>query len=153
MNVMFLCLENVCRSPLAEGILKKMYSENGIKGIVESAGFESFNINDCPDERAAKVAALHKIDITSKRAKLFSEKDFDRFDHIYVMDLKSMQDVKDFTRGEHDLNKVDYLMNLIEPGKDLSIADPYEKGFDECEKVFELIEKACKAITQKAILD
>lgn len=153
MNVMFLCLENVCRSPLAEGILKKMYSENGIKGVVESAGFESFNINDSPDERAAKVAALHKIDITSKRAKLFSEKDFDRFDHIYVMDLKSMQDVKDFTRGEHDLNKVDYLMNLIEPGKDLSIADPYEKGFDECEKVFELIEKACKAITQKAILD
>ncbi len=153
MNVMFLCLENVCRSPLAEGVLKRMYSENGIKGIVESAGFESFNINDFPDERAAKVAALHKIDITSKRAKLFSEEDFDRFDHIYVMDLKSMQDVKDFARGEYDLNKVDYLMNLIEPGKNLSIADPYEKGFDECEKVFELIEKACRTITQRAILD
>ncbi len=153
MNVMFLCLGNVCRSPLAEGILKKVFAESGIEGNVDSAGFESFNINDSPDERAVKVAAMQKIDISSKRAKLFSEKDFDRFDRIYVMDLKSMQDVQDFARDAHDMNKVDYLMNLIEPGKNISIPDPYEKGFDECEKVFELIEKACKIIAERAVLD
>lgn len=153
MNVMFLCLDNICRSPIAEGILKKMYSEKGVNGNIESAGFESFNINDFPEERAVKIAGLHGIDLTSKKAKLFTVEDFDRFDSIFVMDLKSMQDATDFARNENDLVKVDYLMNLLEPGKNLSIADPYAKGFDESEKVFEILEKACKKITENALLD
>jgi protein-tyrosine phosphatase len=153
MNVMFLCLGNICRSPIAEGILRKKFLENNVSGSIESAGFESFNINDAPEERAVKIAALHGIDITSKKAKLFTEDDFDRFDKIFVMDLKSMQDAKDFARNENDLGKLDYLMNLLEPGKNLSIADPYNSGFDECEKVFEIMDKACEKITEIALKD
>lgn len=150
MNILFVCLGNICRSPMAEGILKKMYLEKGINGTVESAGFESFHINDAPDPRAIKVAKSRGIDISQKKARLFLKADFDRFDHIYVMDTLNMNDVQELVRNENDLKKVDYLMNLIEPGSNKTVPDPFLSGIEDCEKVFLTLEKACQKIVQLA---
>lgn len=152
MNILFVCLGNICRSPMAEGILKKIFREKALKGKVESAGFESFHINEPPDPRAVQVAANHGIDISKKQARLFRKVDFDHFDHIYVMDTQNMNDVKDLARKEVDLQKIDYLMNVIEPGSNKVIPDPYLSGLEDCEKVFELMEKACQKIAEKALL-
>ncbi len=106
MNILFVCLGNICRSPMAEGILKKIYTEKGIKGTVDSAGFESFHINDMPDPpRAINVAKSYGIDISQKKARIFLKADFDRFDRIYVMDVKNMNDVLELARNDNDRKK------------------------------------------------
>jgi protein-tyrosine phosphatase len=150
MNVLFVCMGNICRSPMAEGLLRKLYAENSIPGEVDSAGFESFHINDPPDERALAVAMNHQIDISAKRARLFIEDDFDRFDRIYVMDTQNMEDVQGVARNEQDLSKVDYLLNVVSPGKNLTVPNPYFSGMDDCGKVFYIMKTACLKIAEEA---
>ncbi len=149
MNVLFVCLGNICRSPMAEGLLRKLYQESNIEGIVESAGFESFHINDAPDERALMVAREHQIDISDKKARLFTIDDFDRFDKIYVMDTQNMEDVQKVARNENDLNKVDYLLNVLHPGKNLTVPNPYFSGIEDCSKVFTIMKDACVKIVEE----
>lgn len=148
MNVLFICLGNICRSPMAEGILKKLYKEKNLEGIIESAGFESFHINEPPDDRAISVARAHQIDISGHKARLFTANDFDRFDHIYVMDTQNMRDVRDASDNEEDMEKVDYLLNVLEPGKNLTVADPYNSGIEDCEAVFDKLYLACEKICE-----
>lgn len=150
MNVLFVCLGNICRSPMAEGILKKLFKENKLQGIIESAGFESFHINEPPDERAISVAHEHQIDIKGHKARLFTANDFDRFDRIYVMDTQNMRDVRDVADNEEDMRKVDYLLNVLEPGKNLTVADPYNSGIEDCEAVFNTLFRACEKIFESA---
>lgn len=150
MNVLFVCLGNTCRSPLAEGILKKMYAGAGIDALVESAGFESYNINESPDSSAANVAIKHGIDLSQKRARLFSPEDFDKFDKIYVMDGHNMQDVSMMARTEKDMEKVDFLLNVLDKSQNHYIQDPYRGGIDDYEKVYELMTKACERILLQA---
>jgi protein-tyrosine phosphatase len=145
MNILFVCLGNICRSPMAEGILKKLYRDHNIKGVVESAGFESFHINDHPDKRSIQVARKHGIDISKKQARLFRKEDFDVFDRIYVMDALNMSDVSEIA-NEEQMKKVDYLMNVLEPGSNKVIPDPFTSGIEDCEKVFQLMESACQKL-------
>jgi protein-tyrosine phosphatase len=148
MRILFVCLGNVCRSPLAEGILKDKLEKNNISAKVESAGFESYHINEHPDKRAIKVAKKNGIDITDYSCRLFTTEDFDRFDRIYVMEAANFRDVKYFARNDDDLNKVRFLMSVIS-GKNEPIPDPYfgdEEGFD---KTFEMLDKACEKIVEK----
>ena len=95
MNILFVCLGNICRSPLAEGILKSKIKDQNI--IIESAGFESYHINEPPDPRAIKVANDHGLSISENRCRLFIADDFDKFDVIYVMD-----EGKITASGRHD---------------------------------------------------
>lgn len=150
MNILFVCLGNICRSPMAEGILKKIFTERGINGTVDSAGFESFHINDMPDPRAINVAKSYGIDISQKRARIFLKADFDRFDRIYVMDVKNMNDVLELARNDNDRKKVDYLMNIIEPGSNKTVPDPFLSGIEDCDKVYKILEKACQKIALQA---
>lgn len=151
MNVLFVCLGNICRSPIAEGILKRLYEQNGLDGNVESAGFESFHINDSPDPRAIQVCLQHGIDISQKKARLFREEDFQLFDHIFVMDQKNYQDVIEAAVNEADKKKVDFLLNLTNPGKNHPVPDPYYKGIDDCESVFDMMSKACEVLVKDVI--
>ena len=147
MNVLFVCLGNVCRSPMAEGLLRKKFEENNIEGFVDSAGFESFTINEAPDKRAVKVAKKFGVEVSGK-ARLFLKSDFDKFDKIYVMDTLNYRDVKDLARSKSDFEKVDYLLNVLHPGKNETVPDPFLQGEHECRIIYDLLDKATTKIVE-----
>ncbi len=149
MNVLFVDLGNVCRSPLAEIILKKKFKENNIQGEVDSAGFESFNINEPPDKRIFEIAKKNGY-LAEGKARIFLKEDFGRFDKIFVMDTKNYNDVMALAKTDKDKARVDYLLNVLGNGKNRTVPDPYNSGIKDCEAVFKLIEKATDKIVALA---
>ena len=146
MKILMVCLGNICRSPLAQGVLESKNS--GI--FVDSAGFEAFHQGDPPDTRAQRTARNHGIDISGQRQRLFRVEDFDKFDKIYVMDEMNYRDVSREARyGSGDMEKVDYILNEIYPGENRSVPDPYYGGQDGFEKVYEMLDAACDRIVSK----
>ncbi|MBS4056332.1 MAG: low molecular weight phosphotyrosine protein phosphatase [Bacteroidales bacterium] len=149
MNVLFVCQGNTCRSPLAEGILKKLYHRSGISGLVDSAGFSPENEGASPNPLAVAVAMEHGIRIEDKRARTFQQEDFTRFDIIYVMDQPVMDQVVAMARSNVAMEKVDFLMNLCNPEQNTAVPDPYNAGAIAYNSVYSLIEKACIQLENK----
>jgi len=149
MNVLFVCLGNVCRSPIAEALLRKKYAENGIEAEVCSAGFEPYHINKAPDEKAIKTGKFYGLNI-SGQARLFIKSDFDRFDKIFAMDAQNYSDIIELARTKADVDKVDLIMNSIEPGKNKTLPDPFHSGVDNCHTVYKLLDKATDEILKEA---
>lgn len=148
MNILFVCSGNICRSPIAEALLKKKYQENNIDGVVDSAGFSPTTINEQPDPRAISAAKEQGIEL-SGCSRIFLKKDFDRFDQIYVMDTKNYREVKELARNKEDKAKVDYLMNVIEPGKNKIVPDPIHSGTTEFKEVFSILDKITSQIADE----
>jgi protein-tyrosine phosphatase len=146
MKILFVCLGNICRSPLAEGILRKKFDERGIRGVIASAGFEPYHEGQHPDPRSVATAKNHGIDISDKVARLFTEDDFDYYDRIYVMDARNHADVMRVARNVKDRGKVDFLMNMAHEGQNMEVPDPYYGGSDGFEKVYRLMDLACEKI-------
>jgi protein-tyrosine phosphatase len=142
----------MCRSPLAEGLLKHILKLNNIDAEVDSAGFEAYHINESPDDRAITKAREKGIDISKKRVRLFTREDFDNFDKIYVMDTLAYRNALYFARNEKDVLKVDYLMNVIKPGRNESIPDPFFRSLTLTDETFEILHQACSKIAD-AIAD
>jgi protein-tyrosine phosphatase len=133
---------------MAEGILKDKLLKLNIPAFIDSAGFERFHVGDAPDERAVVTLRKRGIDITGHTSRLFSAKDFERFDKIYVMDSWHFSNVSQLAR-EKDLRKVDYIMNLIHPGRNQDVEDPWYDGLNAFEKVYEQLDQACTALAGK----
>ncbi|MCC6462026.1 MAG: low molecular weight phosphotyrosine protein phosphatase [Saprospiraceae bacterium] len=142
MRILMVCLGNICRSPLAEGILKQKIHEQGLNWTVDSAGTGFWHAGELPDRRSILVARQHGIDITDQRARQFQPADFDRFDHILVMDVHNFQDVTRLAAADTQREKVELILNFLHPGDDLSVPDPYydDNGFEE---VFQMLDAAC----------
>jgi len=144
------CMGNICRSPLAEGILRHKINKKGIMGVeVDSAGMEYFHVGDSPDSRAIAMAKKHRIDISAHRARLFQKSDFEMYDKIYVMDAMNYRDVMYYAHNDSDRQKVDYLMNADKPGENLNVPDPWYGGMIDFERAFQLIDIACEKIVEK----
>jgi protein-tyrosine phosphatase len=139
----------MCRSPLAEGLLKHILKLNNIDAEVDSAGFEAYHINESPDDRAVNKARERGIDISKKRVRLFTRDDFDLFDKIYVMDTLAYRNALYFARDDNDRMKVDYLMNVINPGRNESIPDPFFRNTTVTDETFDLLHTACSRIAQE----
>ena len=139
----------MCRSPLAEGLLKHILKLNNIDAEVDSAGFEAYHINESPDDRAVRKARERGIDISKKRVRLFTREDFDNFDKIYVMDTLAYRNALYFARNEKDVMKVDYLMNVIKPGRNESIPDPFFRNLTVTDETFEILHQACNKIAEE----
>jgi protein-tyrosine phosphatase len=149
MKILMVCLGNICRSPLAEGILQDKAFKAGLKWSVESAGTNSYHIGEAPHPLSQKVATQHGIDICNQRKRLFTPEDFDRFDKIYALAKDVLYDMKWIAKNKFDESKVDLLMNELYPGKNRDVPDPWdgpEKGYHEA---YKLIEAACEKIIQK----
>ncbi len=151
-SVLMVCLGNICRSPLAEGVLRHKLELAGITTIlVDSAGTSDYHIGDPPDLRSIKNASTHKIDISKLRGRQFTIADFDLFDLIFVMDASNYQNVLSLARNESDKNKVDLLLNAKWPGKNIAVPDPYYGDGDGFENVYKLVAEACDEIVKKAV--
>ena len=146
MKVLFVCLGNICRSPLAKGILRDKARKNGLRIEVDSAGFEAYHVGEGADPRSLQVAARHDIDISDHIARRFKTSDFDNYDRIYVMDSNNYQDVMGVSRDESDREKVDFMLNLSHPGQDRAVPDPYYGGKDGFENVFRMLDQACEVL-------
>lgn len=144
------CLGNICRSPLAEGILRHKAEKAGLhQWVIDSAGTETFHVGEPPHHLSQKVARLNGIDICDQRARQFSSEDFKRFDKIYAMSEDVLTEIRRMSNGVFDASKIDLLLNELHPGKNKSVPDPWygtEPGFHE---VYALIEKACDRIISK----
>lgn len=145
MRILCVCLGNICRSPLAEGILKEKIKQYDLDWTVDSAGTGSWHIGERPDPRSIRVALQHGIDITDQRARQFKQSDFDRFDLILAMDGSNFRDILQKARSEEDRKKVHLILDFLFPGKHESVPDPYwdDDGF---ETVFQLLDKACDGV-------
>ena len=109
------CLGNICRSPLAEGIMLKLIKENNINMRVDSAGTSNYHVDEAPDQRTIANAAKHNVDLKPLRARQFKASDFDKFDKIYVMDKSNMANVLALATTKEHKAKVDLLLNASNP--------------------------------------
>ena len=149
MKILMVCLGNICRSPLAEGILENEVKKAGLSWQVESAGTNGYHIGEAPHRLSQKVARLNGIDICNQRARQFVKEDFDRYDKIYALADDVIDEIKWIAKEKFNSNKVDLLLNELYPGEDRSVPDPWygpEPGYHE---VYKLIDEACKAIIRK----
>lgn len=143
------CLGNICRSPMAEGIMRAKIEKYNLQVEVDSAGFESFHNGDAPDFRATRVMKQNGIDISEQKARLFRESDFDIFDQIYVMDSNNFKDVKSMANSQDQMKKVDYILNVSYPGSNKPVPDPYYGGNDGFETTYKLLDAATELIAIK----
>jgi protein-tyrosine phosphatase len=141
------CLGNICRSPLAEGILKSKVDSQLIK--VDSAGTSATLEGELPDPRSIEVAQNNNIDITDQRSRPFRKSDFSEFDFIYVMDQENYQNVLKLSPSEEARKKVSLILNSLSPETNAEVPDPYYGGSSGFKNVFEMLDKACEQIAKE----
>lgn len=146
MKVLMVCLGNICRSPLAEGILKSKVDATKI--FVDSAGTGGYHIGNAPDPRSIKVAHEHGLDISSQTCRKFTVSDFDAFDFIYAMDKSNYANIISLARNNDEVEKVKLILNEISLS-DKEVPDPYYDAEDGFEKVFQMIDQACDRIAAR----
>ena len=146
-KVLMVCLGNICRSPLAQGILQSKINSKDI--YVDSAGTAAYHVGNLPDDRSIAVAKKYGIDITNQRARKFVVEDFDKFDFIYAMDESNCQNILSLARNNEDKTKVHLILNESSPVQNSSVPDPYYGGNDGFESVFQMLNEACTTIASK----
>ena len=145
-KILMVCLGNICRSPIAEGILKSKLDANF---IVESAGTAAYHVGNKPDPRSIAVARQNGLNITNQRARKFNKEDFEEFDIIYAMDNSNYQNIIALAENDQQKDKVKLILNESFPEKNLDVPDPYyggEKGF---ENVYNMLDNACEIIAKR----
>jgi protein-tyrosine phosphatase len=148
-KILMVCLGNICRSPLAEGILASKLPAN--KFTVDSAGTGSWHIGHPPDERSINIAKKYGINISNQKGRQFATSDFDTFDYIYVMDNSNYNDVIELSNNQEHKNKVLLILNELFPDENVDVPDPYyglPNGFDA---VYNMLNETCDIIAKKLI--
>jgi protein-tyrosine phosphatase len=146
MKILMVCLGNICRSPLAEGILQDKISKAGLNWEVDSAGTNGCHLGQAPHPLSQKVARLHGIDISRQVCRQFIKEDFNRFDKIYAMAADVVDEIKYISRAEFTGGKVDLLLNEKYPGQNREVPDPWYGAEPGYHSVFDLIDKACEQL-------
>jgi len=147
MKILMVCLGNICRSPLAEGILTQMAADQGMNWEVDSAGTSSWHVGQPPHQGSIQVASKNGIDITQQKARQFSPQDFNNFDLILAMDTENYNNILALAPQEIQKDKVKLILNYSNPGMNMAVPDPYiTGGFEE---VYSLLNDACKQLLNK----
>jgi len=146
-SVLFVCLGNICRSPVAEGVftaalVQRFGASEAARWKVDSAGTSGYHAGEAPDPRSQASARLHGIDISSQRSRSFSMIDFSDFDHILVMDSSNHSNVLAMTDNLEARSKVALMLDASFPGQNKPVPDPYNGGDHGFEQVYQLLAQA-----------
>ena len=143
-RILMVCLGNICRSPLAHGILESKLPTDKFK--VDSAGTGNYHIGKLPDHRSIATAKAKGLDITTQRCRQFEISDFDNFDIIYVMDQSNYENVVKLARDEDDISKVKLILQDDSPTSPQEVPDPYWGESQDFDEVYTLLDDACEKI-------
>lgn len=149
MRVLMVCLGNICRSPLAEGVLAQKVQERGLNWEIDSAGTNGYHTGEAPHRLSQKVARLNGIDISAQRSRMFTKEDLQSFDLIYAMATDVIFSMKRIAGKHFDATKVKLLLDELHPGENMDVPDPWygeESGYHE---VYKMIDEACDAIVER----
>ncbi len=146
-KVLMVCLGNICRSPLAQGILESKVNPDLV--YVDSAGTAGYHEGNPPDSRSIKVGLKNGIDISHQTSRKFNVDDFEKFDIIYAMDASNFQNIRRLARSKEDEQKVRMILNEVDNQANNSVPDPYYGGVRGFDKVYEMLDKACEIISNK----
>jgi low molecular weight protein-tyrosine phosphatase len=146
-KILMVCLGNICRSPLAEGILQSKLSKEDF--FVDSAGTGNWHVDQGPDKRSIQTAKNRGLDITNQRGRQINKADFDTFDYIYVMDSSNYKNVIAIAPNEQAKSKVKMILSELFSDKNIDVPDPYYGGQNGFEQVYDMLDKACEIIAKK----
>ena len=148
-KILMVCLGNICRSPIAEGILRDKAEKADLDILIDSAGTSNYHIGDHPDKRTILNAKRHQIDISHLCARQFTVADFDKFDYIFAMDNNNYESLIEFADTREQEQKIHLLMEFAGLGLRRSVPDPYYGNLSDFENVFQMLDKACEQAAQK----
>lgn len=151
MKVLMVCLGNICRSPLAHGLLREKVLDHTLNIEVDSAGTSGFHVGEAPDPRMRETAKKFGLNIDDLRARQFTAQDFNEFDLIYAMDQSNLKNILSLATSESDKNKVRLILNESNPGNDLEVPDPYYGGDQGFIDVYNMLDLATDKIIEKYI--
>ena len=141
------CLGNICRSPLAEGILKSKLNPQDF--FIDSAGMGNYHVGELPDHRSILAASEKNLDITDQRARQFDIEDFDTFDIIYSMDVPNYRRLMALAKTDTHKKKIRIILNEVHPNKNLDVPDPYYDTLNEFRNVYNMLDEVCDIIAAK----
>ncbi|WP_242494517.1 low molecular weight protein-tyrosine-phosphatase [Brumimicrobium glaciale] len=149
MKILMVCLGNICRSPMADGLMRKKVADHKLDVVVDSAGTGDWHVGHSPDERMIETAKRNGVPIDELRGRQFKVEDFDAFDRIIVMDKSNFQNVRKVARDEKDVQKIEMFLDLTHPGKDLEVPDPYFGGDEGFQDVFDMLNAGTDVILKE----
>lgn len=149
LRILMVCLGNICRSPIADGLLRRKVNENNLNILVDSAGTAAYHIGKAPDSRMCSTAEQFGTNIKNLVARKFTINDFDDFDIIYAMDESNRQNILSLARNNSDRKKVRLILDELDSNSNLSVPDPYYGSLEDFKAVYELVEKVISVIITK----
>ncbi|HLP22014.1 MAG TPA: low molecular weight protein-tyrosine-phosphatase [Chitinophagales bacterium] len=149
MKILMVCLGNICRSPIAHGLLQHKVEKLGLDWEIDSAGTSDWHKGELPNENSIKVMGRYGIDINYQRSRPIERKDLEYYDVIYVMDASNHETVVTMAKSEAEIAKVLYIMNEVEPGKNQKVPDPWSLTEQHYEDVYLMLDKATDKIIEK----
>jgi len=145
-KILMVCLGNICRSPLAQGILESKVKAKNLDWIVDSAGTASYHAGELPDSRSIQTANTYKIDISHQRSRKVVKEDLEKFDLILAMDASNYNNLLQIAQSDEQRAKIKMILNFSFPGQNRQVPDPYyEGGFD---KVYQMLDNACDLLIE-----
>lgn len=151
MKILMVCLGNICRSPIADGLLRKKVKEQGLDVEVDSAGTIALHQGEAPDSRMVETARKNGTDISFLSARQFKVEDFDDFDYIFSMDFSNKKNILSLARNEEDRNKVHMLLGDLTDQEEVSVPDPYYGTQKDFDYVYDLVDQATDILIKKLI--
>ncbi|MBL7766442.1 MAG: low molecular weight phosphotyrosine protein phosphatase [Chitinophagaceae bacterium] len=149
MKILFVCLGNICRSPIADGVMRHLVKVENLPWTIDSAGTESFHVGEAPHQHSQSVCLEKGIDISGLRARKFTHSDIDHFDRVYAMSADVFQEIKEISGKKYDPAKVELFLNELYPGQNLSVKDPWYGEREGYYEVFDQISLGCETILKK----